>query len=105
MTPLRIVLAILGLTLVGLIAWAISGQTFMSEGAWLVSHRWGIVSLADLYLGFILIGVLIWLFEPNKLIALVFILPLPFLGNIWSVIWVIWRVPGLIKAQKQPNPQ
>ncbi len=58
------------------------------------------VSLIDLYLGFVLIAILIWVFEPNKLIALAFILPLPILGNVWSAVWLAWRLGALINRRR-----
>ena len=83
------------------IVWAsmTAGQSLSEAVGWLVSEPWGVVSLIDLYLGFVLIAILIWVFEPNKLIALAFILPLPILGNVWSAVWLAWRL-GRLMAQR-----
>jgi hypothetical protein len=48
----------------------------------------------------VLIAILIWVFEPNKLIALAFILPLPILGNVWSAVWLAWRLGALINRRR-----
>jgi hypothetical protein len=67
---------------------------------WLISEPWGVVSLVDLYLSFFFVAVLIWCLETNKAIALVFILPLPFLGHVWSAVWMVWRLAALLQARR-----
>lgn len=102
MTLVRILSALGGLILTAAIIWAIltADQSLGEAIAWLTSEPWGVVSLIDLYLGFFLIAVLIWLLEPNKIIALAFILPLPFLGNVWAAGWVAWRLAKAINARR-----
>jgi hypothetical protein len=77
-----------------LIIWAIYAGDFSAEGAWLVSHPWGIVSLSDLYLGFALTAVVIAGFERPRA-AVLWIIPLPFLGNLWALVWFALRFPAL----------
>ena len=97
MPLLRLLSAAGGLLLAGLIVWAMmtAGQSLPEAIAWLVSGPWGVVTLADLYLGFALLAVLIWLVEPDKRIALLFILPLPVLGNVWAAVWVALRLKAV----------
>lgn len=97
----RIIAALGALALALAIVWAsmTAGQSLSEAVGWLVSEPWGVVSLIDLYLGFVLIAILIWVFEPNKLIALVFILPLPILGNVWSAVWLAWRLGRLVATR------
>ncbi|VXC87484.1 conserved membrane hypothetical protein [Oceanicaulis sp. 350] len=94
MTAFRIIAGLGAIALAAAIVWAsiTAGQSLSEAVGWLVSEPWGVVSLVDLYLGFVLLAILIWVFEPNKLIALAFILPLPVLGNVWSAVWVAWRL-------------
>ncbi|MGX6648924.1 hypothetical protein ACWCOP_13385 [Maricaulaceae bacterium MS644] len=101
MTLVRILSALGGLALLALIVWAMAtaGQSLTEAIAWLVSEPWGVVSLFDLYLGFFLIAVLIWILEPNKAIALAFILPLPVLGNVWAAVWVAWRLAQVVRGR------
>ncbi len=101
MTLVRILSALGGLALLVLIVWAsaTAGQSLTEAIAWLVSEPWGVVSLFDLYLGFFLIAVLIWVLEPNKAIALAFILPLPVLGNVWAAVWVAWRITKVVRGR------
>ena len=99
----RIIAALGALALAIAIVWAgmTAGQSLSEAVGWLVSEPWGVVSLIDLYLGFVLLAILIWVFEPSKLIALAFILPLPILGNVWSAVWLAWRL-GRVIASRAP---
>ena len=101
-TGFRIIAALSAIALAFAIVWAgmTAGQSLSEAVGWLVSEPWGVVSLIDLYLGFVLIAILIWVFEPNKLIALAFILPLPILGNVWSAVWLAWRLGALINRRR-----
>ena len=101
-TGFRIIAALGAIALAFAIVWAgmTAGQSLSEAVGWLVSEPWGVVSLIGLYLGFVLIAILIWVFEPNKLIALAFILPLPILGNVWSAVWLAWRLGALINRRR-----
>ena len=90
----RVFLTICGLVFAGLIVWAVSSGDFFAAGAWLTSDPWGLVTLFDLYFGFLLSAVVIALFE-RRLQALFWIIPIPFLGNVWTVIWFVFRYPEL----------
>lgn len=101
MTLIRILCAIGGLVLLAAIIWAslTAGQSLAEAVAWLISEPWGVVSLVDLYLSFFFVAVLIWCLETKKAIALLFILPLPFLGHVWSAVWMVWRLAALLRAR------
>jgi len=103
MTLVRALSLIGGLILLVSIFWAAetAGQSFSEAVAWLVSNPWGVVTLIDLYLGFFLLAVLIWLFEPDKRIALLFIVPMPFLGNVWTAVWLAWRLAAVVRGRAQ----
>lgn len=101
MILVRILSALGGLVLLAAIVWAIltANQSLGEALAWLTSNPWGVVSLVDLYLSFFFVAVLIWVLEPNKRIALVFILPLPVLGHVWSAVWMVWRLAKLVRGR------
>ncbi|MEQ8404711.1 MAG: hypothetical protein RKE49_06410 [Oceanicaulis sp.] len=101
MTLVRILSALGGLILLAAIVWAMltAGQSLGEAIAWLVSEPWGVVSLIDLYLSFFFVAVLIWILEPNKKIALAFILPLPILGHVWSAVWMAWRLAKVARGR------
>lgn len=100
MTFLRISISALAAVLVALIAYAMLYGDFAIAGAWLTSDPWGIVTLADLYLGFFLSAVVIAIVERSWLAA-IWIAPLPFLGNFWTAIWFVLRLPKLWQAARQ----
>jgi hypothetical protein len=104
MTLIRLLCAIGGLILLAAIVWAslTAGQSLSEAVAWLLSEPWGVVTLTDLYLSFFFVAVLIWCLETNKAVALLFILPLPFLGHVWSAVWMVWRLAALLRARSAP---
>jgi hypothetical protein len=94
-SAMRIVFAILAGAFLLLIVRAMAQGDFAASGAWLTSDPWGIVTLADLYLGFVLFGSVIALVESRWTSRLVWLLPLPFLGNVWAAVWLVMRWPVL----------
>lgn len=103
MTALRILLAILAVAFAGLIVWAVLTGDFGAAGAWLTGDPWGLVTLADLYLGFLLSAVVIAAMERNWR-AVLWIAPIPVLGNVWTIIWFIFRFPALLGRNLAPKP-
>lgn len=95
MKLLQVALAAAILALSALIVFAIADGSFSQAGRWLTSEPWGLVTLADLYFGFVLSALVIWFFESRRLVALIWILPIPFLGNIWAALWFLVRLPHL----------
>jgi hypothetical protein len=108
MTALRIAVGVLGLALGAAILWAsFSGGdlhgTFLNQVGVITTLPWGIVTLADLYLGFALFAVVIFMAERSWLSAALWSLPLPFLGNIWAAVWLVLRLPSLIRRLNRPD--
>lgn len=97
MTVLRLLVAAGGLILGALIVLAFNGGNFGAAGAWLMADPWGRVTLFDLYLGFAFLAVIIALFEKHPLRAAIWIVPLPFLGNIWAALWLLVSLPELAR--------
>lgn len=103
MSILRLVFAALGIGLAALILFAMNTGDFWSAGRWLMSDPWGLTTLADLYLGLAVSALLIALFERNWIAAL-WIIPLPFLGNVWTVVWLIVRLPEIASRLRDRAP-
>ncbi|MEE2565611.1 hypothetical protein [Hyphobacterium marinum] len=95
MAILRSLLGLAALAFAALIAWAVNAGNFGEAGGWLTSDPWGIVTLTDLYIGFALIAVVIALFERSAWRSAVWIVPLPFLGNLWALVWLAFVLPKL----------
>lgn len=101
MTAIRAVLTLLGAGFAFLIVRAIATGDFASAGNWLMSDPWGLVTLADLYLGFALAAVVIAAVERGWA-RIVWILPIPFLGNVWTVLWFVLRLPEIWRRLRRP---
>lgn len=97
MTIARAILLALAAAFAATIFWAVTTGDFAAEGNWLVTNPWGIVSLVDLYLGFLLSAIIIAGFERKRSVALFWLVPLPFLGNVWTLVWFALRLPALWK--------
>lgn len=95
---MKALIAIAGLVLTGLIVWAVIVGDFSAAGDFLLGKPWGIVAMADLYLGFLLIALVIYLVEPDTRIALAWIVPIFVLGNIVTVLWFVLRGFNQLRA-------
>lgn len=97
MAMFRSLLGLAALAFAALIAWAANAGDFSAAGAWLIRDPWGIVTLADLYIGFALFAIVIALFERKAWRAVLWIAPLPFLGNLWALVWLAFALPVLVR--------
>lgn len=93
---LRFALAVTGIIFAAIIVWAIMAGNFSAAGTWLTTDPWGITTLFDLYFGFLLSAIIIALYERSSK-ALFWIIPIPFLGNVWVVIWFVLKLPDIHK--------
>lgn len=93
----RGVLVLLAIGFCSLIAWAFLNASFGDSFAVITTDPWGLVTLVDLYLGFILISGIIWAFEGTSVKAVLWILPTFFLGNFWPAIWLAFRLPEIVQ--------
>jgi hypothetical protein len=104
MSLIQILIAIAATAFAGLLGWAIATGDFLQEGAVLLSLPWGQVTLADLYLGFFLYAVLVFVVERSKLSAAFWALPVFVLGNVWAALWFILRWKQIV-ARLRPPPE
>jgi hypothetical protein len=93
---LRALLVILALTFGALILWAIGAADFWASFAAIIKDPWGIVSLADLYLGFIISAIVMALIERSWRVA-PWIVAIFFLGNLVTALWFAWKLPRLMR--------
>jgi hypothetical protein len=80
-------IGLLAMTLV--IVYAFASGNFADEGAWLISHPWGVVSLVDLYVGFALFSMWIVYRESSPVKAGVWVLLMAVLGNWTAALYVL----------------
>lgn len=94
---LKIICALGFALLAGSILWAFGRAPFWPAVSEIVANPWGVVTLVDLYLGFLIFGIVIARFEPNRTLAAAMIVALPFLGNVVPLAWLAWRGLDLVK--------
>lgn len=89
MTITKVIAYLITIAMVSTIFWA-QNQVSLFDST-IPSLPWGIVSLVDLYAGFILIGIWI-LYKEKALSALIWIFFLMILGNLTTAIYVIYSL-------------
>lgn len=99
-TLTRTTIALFGIGLTVLIILAALQAPIGESFSRITQDFWGWTAILDLYLGFILIAIIIGIFEENKIIAAFWILPLFFLGNIWSALWLVFKLKKLVNRLK-----
>lgn len=102
MTAVRIALVAAALALAALIVWASARADIWQGLATVAADPWGLVALGDLYLGFIVAGIIVAMAE-RPLAALAWFVALLVLGNIVSAVWLAWRMPRLVFALRSPR--
>ena len=82
------------------VIWA-SAREPLFEGIRVVAGDvWGMVNLVDIYLGFCVFSVLVWLVETDKRVALACIASIFFLGNLTSTLWLAVRLHKILPSLK-----
>ncbi|MEI8146160.1 MAG: hypothetical protein WCH83_11915 [Alphaproteobacteria bacterium] len=98
MTALRVFYGVMAAVLTGTILWAFTAASFGASFAAITGDPWGVVTLVDLYLGFLVAAALIWWVEGPGWRAALIALSIFFLGNVVTAIWAAWRLPMLHAA-------
>ena len=110
MTGMRILVGVLGIALFAAILWAsFAGGalhgSFLDQLGVVTTLPWGVGMLADLYVGFALMAVIVFLAERSWVSALLWSLPIFVLGNIWTAAWLVLRLPSLARRLNRPDLQ
>jgi hypothetical protein len=108
MNVLRAVIGIGGLALLGVFLWAAFAQPdlnggFLDQAGVIATLPWGVATLSDLSLGWVLFAVIVFLTERSWLVALLWVVPILLLGNVWAAIWLAIRLPHLAKQLSKPD--
>jgi hypothetical protein len=103
MNVLRAAVALLGLALLGLVLWAALAKhelhgDFFTQFDVLTTLPWSIATIADLYVGLLLMAALMFLVERSLVSAALWAAPLLVLGNIWAALWLVIRLPRLAEC-------
>jgi hypothetical protein len=81
---------LLGLVLLASILWAMAVSNFGAAFGMIIAEPWGVVTLIDLYTGFVFAAVVIGFFERSRA-AIFWIVPIFFLGNLVTALWLALR--------------
>ncbi len=101
MTLLRLCLLAIVAILSGAIFWASLEAPFFAGFGAVLANPWVVVSLIDLYAGFLFAAVVMWLVETDRRIAAALILLTLVLGNVVTLAWLVWRGLGLLAGSQQ----
>ncbi|MBL70049.1 MAG: hypothetical protein CML95_00675 [Rhodobiaceae bacterium] len=86
----KIIIAVAGLLFL-VLCWnayrSVGGSGFGS----VLAEPWGLVTLADVMLGGVCMGAVIFAYEKQKRVALMWTLPIFLLGHVVSVAWLLLR--------------
>ena len=108
MNVVRAAVAVAGLALLAVVLWAAFAMqdlhgTFLDQFAVLTTLPWGVATLAELFVGFVLFAVLVFLTERSWLVAALWAAPVFIVGNIWAALWFVIRLPHLAKQLSKPD--
>ena len=98
MTASKFIASLCGIVLAVAIVWAMGQKPIGESFSEMIRDPWGIVTLIDLYSGFVAFALVVALFEKPWVAALLFI-ALCVLGNVISTFWLVWRGFHLIRQQ------
>ena len=98
MSPKRIASLLFAAILAIAIIWAMGQKPIGESFSQMVRDPWGIVTLIDLYWGFIAFALIVAWFEKPWVAGLLFVL-LCVLGNVVSMLWLAFRGLGWARAQ------
>ncbi|WP_425062157.1 DUF1475 family protein [Pyruvatibacter mobilis] len=102
MTLIRLLSALLGLAFAGALAWGFAeGGSVVPLLEIMTADPWGVVTLADLYLGFVLVAFLMVLLEQRRLTGILWGVATVVLGNIVTAAWIVFRLPKVIARLAQ----
>jgi ABC-type Fe3+ transport system permease subunit len=95
---LKLGFGIPGLVLAASIVWAFGEAPFWPSVAAVVANPWGVVTLIDLYAGFIMTGLLVAALERWRPFALGLMALSFVLGNVVYAAWAVFRGVTLLRG-------
>ena len=95
---LKIIVVAAALALVAAIVWATPQADIFESFGNITEDPWVLVAIVDLYAGFVIFSAVIWTLEPKKGLALLWIVPTYFLGNIIPAAYFVLRFSKALRA-------
>ncbi|MGL4243548.1 MAG: hypothetical protein ACRCTI_20740 [Beijerinckiaceae bacterium] len=94
---LKAAFAVPGLALAAAIVWAMGRADFWAAFGQITGNPWGVVTLVDLYAGFIATGVVIAAIERWRPWAWALMVSSFILGNVVYALWAVFRGAALLR--------
>jgi len=85
------------------IYWAFTQKPISESGVLLLADPWGVVTLTDLYIGFILFAMFMFFTVPKKSFLLIWVPALMILGNITALVYILFYYSKLVKIFEVQN--
>ncbi|MEM1284466.1 MAG: DUF1475 family protein [Pseudomonadota bacterium] len=101
LTLWQVLYGLLGFGLAALIVWAGFNANFLESFGAVMADPWGLVAIADLYLGFLIFALFLFLTDGVRLASFIWIVALCCLGNVVAVAWLVLRLPKLAGRLRQ----
>jgi hypothetical protein len=101
MMILRVTGLALAIALTATIFWAVGAASFSESFGRIIADPWGIVTLVDLYTGFIITSVLMFVIERGRPWVWLVIVPTFFLGNVVPALWMAYRAALLLQMNRR----
>ncbi len=99
----RLVLVFVNALLIGVLVHAFMNGRASAEIEVLFTLPFGQLTVVDLFVGFVFAAVVILAVERSILMGLLMTIPLFILGNVWLGIWLVLRLPELLRRLR-PAP-
>lgn len=105
MKLVKILLVAIILGFIASIIWAMNVSSFASAFANIAQEPWGVVTLIDLYIGFVLFAGFIFWQEGSVFKTLLWTFFLFILGNVIAILYLLLKLDKLTKTINSPQPR
>lgn len=98
---MQALIVVLTTLFIAALGWAATQGGGAAAITWLSTNPWGIATIADLYLGICLFGIIVWRLERSVFKALLWTAPTLMLGNPVPALYVLLnlkRIPALVRT-------
>lgn len=95
--PARIITLVLSVVMLGIVGYGFAAGDVTRWWADLLAEPWAQVTLADLYISFWLMAVVMFVFSENKLLSLPWIIAINVIGSPVFGLWLLLNLPRLRK--------
>lgn len=96
--PVRLIVLLLSVVMLAIVGYGFASGNFDAFVTALFGEAWNQVTLADLYISFWLMSVVMFVFSPQKWMAVPWIVAINVIGSPVFGLWLLLNLPRLRKA-------